>query len=387
MSENLCMIFELFLADNLQLYLYYALLGVFILQLVYFWGFFSTFSFYKKKPAVVNQLPVSVVICARNEYYNLEKNLPLILEQDYPDFEVIVVNDQSDDDTIGLLNDISRQYPHLKVLHIEENKNFFQGKKFPLSLGIKSAKNDIVLLTDTNCYPSGKNWINRMQSHFANPKVKIVLGYGGYSTQKGLLNKLIRFDTINTAMQYFSMAKIGLPFMGVGRNLAYRKSFFLDKKGFVSHLQIRSGDDDLFVNNNATRKNTKIEFSHESHTISEPETSHSAWNFKKAYLASTKKMYKFKHKIILLLFPLSTLLFYGLSATMIAFYTNLYTIIVVAALLFIRLLSQLIITKNTMLRLKEKNFLLISPFFELYFIGYNLYVRFSSMTKRQNGWK
>ncbi len=386
-QEYIRMIFENFFADSLQLYLYYALAGVFLVQIIYFWGFFSNFAFSRKKQIAGSSLPVSVVVCARNEYYNLETYLPLILEQDYPDFEVIVVNDESDDDTTGLLNDISRQYPRLKVLHIEENKNFFKGKKFPLSLGIKSAQHDIILLTDADCYPVDKNWINRMQSHFSNPKTKIVLGYGGYSSRKGLLNKLIRFDTIMIALQYFSLAKIGMPYMGVGRNLAYRKSFFLDKKGFANHLKVSSGDDDLFVNENATRGNTAIEFAPDSHTVSEPKTDYDSWLFQKKRHATSGRFYKMKHKFILTLFPLSTVVFYGLAVAMILLYLNLYTIIIVATLLIIRLISQLIVTKNTMIRLKERNLLLFSPFFEIVFIVFNVYVMFANMTKQQSGWK
>ncbi|MEI6123977.1 MAG: glycosyltransferase [Bacteroidota bacterium] len=381
------MSFHNFVADNFQLYLYFAIALVFIIQLIYFWGIFPAFSLAGNKPTAAQQQPVSIIICARNEYYNLEANLSIILKQDYPNFEVICVNDRSDDDTNYLLNDLARQYPRLKVLHIQENKNFFQGKKFPLSLGIKSAKNEIILLTDADCHPANPLWISQMQAQFSNPKTQIVLGYGGYATQKGLLNKLIRFDTLMIALQYFSLARIGIPYMGVGRNLAYRKSFFLDKKGFVSHYKVSSGDDDLFVNANATRKNTRCEFSHPSHTISEPKTNFSSWIFQKKRHATTGQYYKFKHKFLLSLFPFTTLLLYGLAATIIALYPTLYTIITLATLLIIRVASQLIITKNAMMRLKEKDFLLFSPFFELFFIIFNLYVMLSNLTKQQREWK
>jgi cellulose synthase/poly-beta-1,6-N-acetylglucosamine synthase-like glycosyltransferase len=228
---------EVFFSDTTQLYLYYALLCVFVVQLVYFLGIFSNFSFSRKKKIAERgrQQSVSVVICARNEYYSLERNLPHILEQDYPDFEVVLVNDDSDDDTKDLLNDFSRRYQHLTVINVQKSNNFFKGKKFPLALGIKSAKNDLILLTDADCKPVDKNWIRSMQQQFSNPNVKIVLGYGGYQVTKGFLNKLIQFDTLMIALQYFSFAKTGIPYMGVGRNLAYRKSLFIEKKGFVNH--------------------------------------------------------------------------------------------------------------------------------------------------------
>ena len=380
--------FALIYSDTIQLYLYYALLCVFVVQLVYFLGIFSNFSFLRRKKAVMSgRQGVSVVICARNEYYSLEKNLPSILEQDYPDFEVVIVNDDSDDDTKDLLNDMARKYSHLKVVNVEKSNNFFKGKKFPLSLGIKSAKNDIILLTDADCQPADRNWINRMQERFSKPHVKMVLGYGGYRREKGFLNKLIRFDTLMIAIQYFSYARIGIPYMGVGRNLAYRKSFFIEKKGFVNHYHVSSGDDDLFVNQNANRKNTRIEFVPESHTFSEPKPDMESWIYQKRRHAKTGRFYKFYHIILLSLFPLSTLAFYALGAIILAMFPHLYTIIIVFSLFLLRLGSQLIVTKKAMVKLNEKKMLFLSPFLELFLIFFNMWIMFSNSFKQESRWK
>ena len=89
-----------------------------------------------------------------------------------------------------------------------------------------------------------------MQSNFLH-QTQIILGYGKYISEPGLLNKWIRTDTTYIAMQYLAMAIKGRPYMGVGRNMAYRKSLFFERKGFASHLNLASGDDDLFVNENA----------------------------------------------------------------------------------------------------------------------------------------
>jgi cellulose synthase/poly-beta-1,6-N-acetylglucosamine synthase-like glycosyltransferase len=377
-----------FYSDTIQLYLYYALLCVFVVQLVYFLGIFSNFSFSRRKKAVsAGQQAVSVVICARNEYYSLEKNLPLILEQDYPDFEVVLVNDDSDDDTRDLLNDLSRKYPNLTVINVEKSKNFFKGKKFPLALGIKSAKNEVILLTDADCQPVSKNWINLMQQQFSKPNVKIVLGYGGYSVTKGFLNKLIQFDTLMIALQYFSYARIGIPYMGVGRNLAYRKSLFIEKKGFVNHYHISSGDDDLFVNQNASRKNTRIEFALDSHTVSEPKPDMESWVYQKRRHAKTGKFYKFYHIILLSLFPLTTVAFYALVTIILIKFPHLYTIIIVISLLLIRIVSQLIVTKKAMVKLNQRNLLFLAPFLEVYLLFFNAYIMLSNSFKQESRWK
>ena len=379
---------EILYSDYFQLYLYYGLLGIFLIQMIYFWGIFSNFSMLRcKKSNITIHQAVSIVICARNEYYHLEKNLPLILEQDYQDFEVVVVNDDSDDDTKDLLNEFNRKYKKLTVINFEKNKNIYKGKKFPLALGIKSAKNDLILLTDADCYPKDKSWINQMQYHFSKTQVKIVLGYGGYVALKGFLNKLIRFDTLMIALQYFSFAKIGIPYMGVGRNMAYRKSFFNEKKGFVNHYHISSGDDDMFVNQNATRKNTRIEFSREGQTLSEPKTEFSSWIFQKRRHVSTGQFYKFYHIILLVLFPLTTILFYSTSILMMVKYFNLYTIIVLFSLLFIRIISQLIITKKAMIKLNEKNLLFFAPFLEFYLLFINIFVVLKNWFTKENIWK
>lgn len=249
---------------NLFLYIFY---GAILIQLFYYWGIFSRLAFYKFKNQARKTQAVSVVICAKNEYHNLKENLPIILEQEYPDFEVIVVNDVSDDETYYLLKVLSDKYPHLKIVNFVDNVNFFSGKKFPLTIGIKSAKNDIILLTDADCKPHSMKWIEQMQEQF-HSGTEIVLGYGKYKEEPSFLNKIIRFDTLQIAIQYLSMALAGKAYMGVGRNLAYRKNLFYRQNGFINHYKVKSGDDDLFVNAAASDKNTKIMISSDSHTIS-----------------------------------------------------------------------------------------------------------------------
>ena len=208
---------------------------------------------------------VSVIICARNEAANLEKFLPSILEQKYEDFEVIVVNDCSEDDTDILLGSLSLKYKNLKVSTIKKDAKFSHFKKFAMFIGIKAAKNELLLFTDADCEPVGPEWISKMVSGFEEGK-EIVLGYGGYFSGEGLLNKYIRYDTFFIAMQYFGMARRGLPYMGVGRNLAYRRSMFFRNGGFGKYNTLMSGDDDLFVHENGNSANVALELRKESFT-------------------------------------------------------------------------------------------------------------------------
>lgn len=369
---------------NLFFYIVYI---VFIvntaIQLIYYWYVFSKFAFYHKKQKLSNKKPVSVVICAKNEYKNLKKNLPFVLEQDYPDFEVIVVNDASEDDSIFLLKSFSKKYSNLKIVNIQQDLNFFKGKKFPLSIGIKSAKNDIIILTDADCKPASNKWIDKISSNFTD-KTEIVLGYGKYESRKGLINKIIRFDTLHIAIQYFSFSLIGQTYMGVGRNLAYRKSLFYKNKGFILHYTISSGDDDLFINNVATKNNSRIEISPESHTISIPKTSFLAWMKQKRRHLSTGRYYKFRHKLLLGVYSITQFLFYLTFIILICLHVNVLIVLLIFAL---RLLSQLIIFKLCMIKLGEKKILLYSPLFELFFVIINPILAFLNLIIKQNKWR
>ena len=217
-----------------------------IVQMCYHWGLFSRLAFHKKDNDSVNYEPVSVIVCARDAYEYLLDLIPNILSQDYPDFELVIVNDCSQDNTEEYLKDLARFNPKINLVNLTQSLNFFQGKKFPLSMGIKSAKHDLLILTDADCLPNSDQWIKEMVATYRKD-TEIVVGYGPYFERKGLLNKLIRFDTLYIAMQYMSLALAKKPYMGVGRNLSYRKSTFMKNKGFTSHYNIPSGDDDLFI--------------------------------------------------------------------------------------------------------------------------------------------
>lgn len=370
-------------ADLVLFILYIIFISVTAIQVFYFWGIFARLLFFNKRSDEEIIQPVSVVISAKNEYFNLKNNLPLILNQDHPDFEVVVVNDSSDDETLELLEDISKIDKKLRIVNIPQSLNFFTGKKFPLSIGIKSAKNDIIVLTDADCRPASERWLRKMQSNLKEGK-NIVLGYGGYESRNGLLNKLIQFDTLQIAIQYLSYALAKVPYMGVGRNLAYRKSLFYDNKGFTSHYKIQSGDDDLFINKVANENNTSIEIDPESHTISTPKKSFSEWVRQKRRHLGTGKYYKSKHKFLLGLYSLSKFLFYAIFIILIAF---VYNINIILPLFILRLISFLIVYKICMKKFAVNNLLLISPFLEIFFVIFIPILIGSGLLHKIDKWK
>ena len=263
-----------------------------IIQII-FWGIiFARLAWYKPKEIVdAPEHWVSVIICAKNEAENLRNYLPKILKQNYKKYEVIVVDDASTDDTPKVLKQLEETYKKLKTVTIKPEEKLSLGKKNALSIGIKASQYDILLLTDADCYPTSQNWLRHMQS-LAHGEIEIVFGYGPYEKNNNFLNKIIQFETTHTAIQYLSLALWGLPYMGVGRNLLYNKNLYFENQGFAKHKHIASGDDDLFINEVATTKNTAICISKEAFMYSKPKTNYKNYNVQKNRHFSTAKHYK-----------------------------------------------------------------------------------------------
>ena len=286
------------------------LIASFLIQCFYLFYFSARVAFIKEKKSLEKN-GITVIICARNENENLKKNLPLVLNQKYDDFEVVVVNDRSWDDSIEILNNFKAQYSNLKIVDIPENKTDNFGKKLAITIGIKAAKNNYLLFTDADCQPLSEYWINEMSKGFEGEK-QIVIGVGIYEKELGFLNKIIRFDTVQIAINSLGYAKAKLAYMGVGRNLAYHQDIYYLNDGFKSHYHIESGDDDLFVNQASNQRNTQVIFSSNSMTISKPKKELRKWIYQKRRHHTTNFKYKKKHKFLLGLQYLSASAFYFL---------------------------------------------------------------------------
>jgi len=305
--------------------------------------------------------PVSVIICARNEEPNLREHLPSVLQQNYPDYEVIVVNDCSEDNTDMVLKDFMARFPHLRTSTIVKDSRFHHNKKLAQLIGIKAAKNEVLLFTDADCVPVSEDWVALMTSHLRGEK-SIVLGYGGYEMEKGILNSYIRYDTMFIAMQYLGRALRGRPYMGVGRNLAYRKSLFLSGSGFSSHYHLASGDDDLFVNANASSTNVAVETNPGSHIRSVPAKSFNELLQQKKRHLSTAGLYKLRDKFMLIAEPFSRVLFYTSIITVLALN---YLWQVALGLLIIRGVIMVVTLSKAGKRLGEKKIILPALFFDI----------------------
>ncbi len=339
-----------------------SILALALLVQLFYYLFFYVRVAVKRQPSHSrpDQEPVSIVICARDEENNLRNNLPIILEQAYPNYEVVVVNDCSQDDTADVLSALQERYKHLKVTTIKLDEKFSHGKKLALTIGIKAASHDFMLLTDADCTPTSQSWLHLMQENFI-PSCEVTIGYGAYEKKHGALDKLIRCDTFFIGLQYLGFALAGIPYMGVGRNLAYRKSTFFNNKGFASHYNLPSGDDDLFVSEVANKKNTLVEYRPNTITRSEQVSSFDSWVWQKLRHSITASRYKKSIKLLIWLEPISRVIFYATIIYLIAFTPLVWIGVGVFAF---RLVLQSIIFKVAQNRLQEKNLFIYSLLYD-----------------------
>lgn len=363
--------------------LFYLFGAVVLFQLFYVFFFYSRLAFFKKKPIKNKELPpISVIIAARNEADNIYENLPFILSQNYPEFEVIVVVNQSVDESKYILDAYQQQYKNLRFTIVEKNKHLRPGKKLSLNLGIKAAKYEHLVMTDADCKPATQNWLMEIGNSFTDKK-KIVLGYGPYAPEKGFLNKVIRYDTAWIAINYMSFSLARMPYMGVGRNLAYTKEVFQNANGFKSHYSIASGDDDLFIQEAAKKRNYAISIDSDGHMYSPAEKTWAAWYRQKSRHYTTSPKYQVIKKSLLGIYPITLLMMYF------SFITLLFnddfrwlTLIIFGVVLGLKWWIQ----GKCFLKLKEKTFVALFPFNDLlYAVGAPI-LYYTGEVKTTNKW-
>ncbi|MBN1108326.1 MAG: glycosyltransferase [Bacteroidales bacterium] len=375
----------MFREDLIFLILFVSFVLAAAIQLYYYLWFYLPVWWYKHPESKESAKGVSVIICARNESGNLREFLPSILEQDYPDFEVIVVNDCSEDDSYNVLGEYLKKYPNLKVSNVNKDPKFAHNKKFAQFIGIKAAVNEILLFTDADCKPESDKWIALMASRFGEG-TGFVLGYGGYVKGRGILNKWIRYDSMTIAMQYLGMAIRGRPYMGVGRNLAYLRRIFFENRGYGSHNHVISGDDDLFINSHARGDNTCPEFRPASHTRSVPSSAFRDWIKQKKRHLTTAPYYRKNAKFLILAEPVTRVIFYATFAILMSY---IYLWPWLLAIFIIRLTCLITVSALVQKRLNEPGLAGFIPIFDIFspFVIGSLII--GNMVKKpgRNQWK
>lgn len=355
-----------------------------LIQLLYTFFVHGKMAFFKEKPLLdLSELPpITVIIAARNEADNLFENLPYILQQNYPVFEVIVINNQSIDDSFHLLHAYQQQYPNLRIIEVAKNKHLKPGKKLPITLGVKGAKYEYLVMTDADCKPASNEWLQQIAMRFTAGN-EIVLGYGPYMKRPGFLNRLVRFDTAWIGVSYMSMALARLPYMGVGRNMAYTKDLFNRVHGFKSHYSIPSGDDDLFIQEAAKKRNYRISLDKKSHCYSEASETWSGWIRQKTRHYTTADYYSVIKKWLLGIYPL-TMLTLLITFVILVFSTEFrwLTLLVFGIVLLLKWWIQ----GRCFIKLGEKGFVRFLPLWDFFYTLLIPVLYYSTEKKQPNKW-
>ncbi len=351
-------------------------------QSIFFLIFIYAFS-KKQEIGEPKALAVSVIVCAHDEEENLKALIPLLLSQTHPSFEIVIVDDRSNDGTFDLLLAEAAKDHRVRMVHVNRTPPHANSKKYALTLGIKAARYEWLLLTDADCRPSGNDWISIMSSHF-DDQINFVLGYSPYLREPGLLNTFIRFETLLTAIQYFSFALLGNPYMGVGRNMAYRRSRFLEAKGFNNILAVTGGDDDLFVNQHARGTNTAVCMDSGAQTPSVPKTTWRDFLHQKVRHLSVGRRYRFGHRFLLGAFVLTWMISW-LTGICLAVLTENYFI--AGGLMAVRITCAMLTVYQGSKRLSQRFEVWMVPLLDFIYVFYYLVTGLLALVTKKVRWK
>lgn len=362
--------------------IFYIFVVCTVIQLTYLF-FLATFLSKVKRPRKTKiEIPVSVIILVKNQGEDLLKLLPLLLEQTHANFEIVLINNASSDETTDIIESLAEKNAIIKIVNVENNEAFWASKKYALTLGIKASKYDHLLFTNADCNPVSKDWITEMSRNFT-AKKEIILGYKKYKKANTVLNLFIRFDNLITAIKCFGFSKRDLSYMAFNGNYAYTKAAFFKVKGFIYHMKINFGEANLFIRDASTKENTTFCISENSFIETDAPTSFSKWYSDKKDVASIKKEYKFKHRFLLNGFTFTKVLFYALAVTLLFTYSHTLTLAVIA----VYFLTNYIIIGLSAKKLKEPQIIFFLPFLEIGLLLFQISIFIANLKSKPNHWK
>ncbi len=348
---------------------------LFIVQIVYLLSVYNLHFINRKKVYDDNITPpLSVIVVVTNINEKIESNLKSLLEQDYPDFEVIVVYEQINKLIEDELIRIKNQYSNLYITFIPETARYISHKKLGITIGIKASKNDILIFTEPDAHPVSNQWLRKIARNFTEG-TDFVFGYSNYEINKNWFNRVIIFDRLKESLKYLGMAINKMPYKASGYNLAYRKSIFYKNNGFNKHLNLQRGEDDLFVNEYAKSKNTKVEISAESVVRIDNPSTRTDWVMDKLSAYNTQKYYKgFGISITKIFNSLITLFnIVALIALLLTFYRlEWHYFAVIVGLILLQFIIQTVIIFRVCSKLNERSYILS------YFI-INIYLKLANI--------
>ncbi|HMP99491.1 MAG TPA: glycosyltransferase [Cyclobacteriaceae bacterium] len=362
--------------------LIYILLSLSAVHVVYFLVLWQASN--RIKSTFPNKdLPVSVIVCARNELKNLKELIPQLLGQEHSKFELIVVDDRSDDGSYDYLLELSKQNQQLKWLRVDHLPGHVNSKKYAITLGVKASSHEVLLFTDADCRPVSENWISHMVSAFAEEQISFVLGISPYEKRAGVLNAFIRYEAWLTAMFYTGMAAFGRPYMGVGRNMAYRKKVFMENGGFEKHIAVAGGDDDLLVNRLANKKNTAVCVHPEALIYSIPKKKWSSFLKQKLRHLHAGKYYSTADKLILSVYNFSFFLYWPALCWM---FMSMNDLLIPLVIMLGRLLLLMVAAGSNAKRLGHSLNIWMLPLLDFLYLFYYLSTGARALSKKRVSW-
>ncbi len=342
-----------------------------LIQLVYYYIIYGRFAFHRKKnPLGFRDIPVSVVVVVRDDASQLLQTLPYLLEQQYSFFEIVVVNDRSrDENSLLAIQEYKDRYPNIKMVDLSTAVSTSRGKKMAISMGIKCATYDHILLTSPNCKPASKLWLSQMAQNFQFQH-KIVLGYSTFDKKKGPYSHFLHYDNLIGAVQYFSHALLHTTYRGDLNNVAFVRPLFYQQKGFIAYNHLLYGEEDIFIHRASNKNNTTIEFSSDAATVRQHTPQYRYWRLHKVSLFFTRKYNSLKNRCLLSLYELSNLLFYVcLTLSILASLHQPVALYITLGIALVRIASMYIVMGISAKKLQEKQ---IIPYFLFYDILFSL---------------
>ena len=382
--------------NNIEFVFLAVIFVLFVIQVSYYIFIYSRTLRYMKSvdggyvPYTKEPYGVSVIVYAKNDAEHLGVYLPQILTQNYPNFEVIVVNDGSTDETRDIVTRLESEYDNLYQTYIPDEARSLSRKKLALTVGIKASKYDIVILTNANCSPAGKNWLSYMMRNFVEG-VDIVAGYAYMDGAGQKKRRYVAYDRLMFVLRYVSYILLRKTYMAEGYNLAYRKYLFFKNKGFSRHLNLHYGDDDLFINEVATSDNTRVELSPESWMVVHYENNFKAWqelklryDFTSGYLNSNSKIMFGLERLTVYLFYVSVIVLFVYG-----FYCNLFFSGIALLLWLLRFIVQVMVYRRTAKRLSSNRLFFLLPIFDFMQTFVNVYYKIVGAYSRNKNftWK
>lgn len=345
---------------------------------------FALLAYKRKSGSETKAKGISVIISSKNELENLKTLIPKLMSQNHPEYEVILVDDRSTDETYDHYIDLDHQEDNFKLVRIDSTPDHINNKKYALTLGIKAARYDYVLLTDADCTPESESWIKEMSQGFDSEGKHFVIGFSQYLKFGGFLNLFIRYETLLTAVSYIGLGLLGRPYMAVGRNFAYKKSFFLENNGFGKFQNVVGGDDDLLANQYARRKNTTIMLSPDATVYSRPETTWGSFIRQKTRHLSVGKHYRFSDKLLLGILTISKIVLWFSFITVIMSGFQTYLALACFLLVMVSLMTSLLVLEK---KTGIKSGIWMLPFLDFVYLFYYISTSLRVLFTKKVRWK